>query len=349
MKNVLHMRAVAALFAAALSLSPVSALAEGPGRLDVASTFPISMLLGGMGQVFADNVAIATDGAVKMRMHNPGDLVPTFEVFDAVSSGAVSAGWDWMGYWAKVIPAAKLYGGLPFGPTNEVSASWMWEGGGMEIMQEEYDKHNVVFLPCFIEPSETGGYYNKEITGPEDYQGLKMRISGLGADVLTKLGASTQLIPGGETFLALERGRVEAIDYAIPTVDEQQKFYEIAKYNYFPGWHQTSSWFSFIINKDVWEQYSEGRRKQFELACRATVQYSLARLAAEQVDVLRRMEAKGLQVRELPDSVLTAVRAAWEGVLAEQLEDPLFRRAYESLQEHQAKIDRWNNLQALDR
>lgn len=317
-------------------------------KIDVASTFATSNLLGEMGVKFADNVRVATGGDVTMRLHEPGDLVPTLEVFDAVASGAIDAGWDWMGYWSSVVPVAQFYGGLPFGPTSEVSASWMWNGGGVEIIQREYAKHNVMVLPCFIEPQETAGWYRQEITGPESFDGMKIRISGLGAKVLTKLGASTQLVPGSETYLALERGRVDAADFAIPTVDEALGFYQIAKYNYFPGWHQSASWFSFIINKDKWDGYSEERKAQFELACQATIQYSMNRLAAEQSDVMERMSEKGAVTKRLPESAMIRLREAWDDVLQEELQDAVVREMYESLQAHQAKIRSWNTLQSFD-
>ena len=217
-------------------------------KLDVASTFGTNNLLGQMGVKFGENLAIATGGELELDIAEPGDLVPTLEVFDSVASGAIDAGWDWMGYWSGTVPVAQFYGGLPFGPTSEVSSSWMWNGGGIEIIRREYAKHGVMVFPCFIEPQETAGWYREEITGPESYDGMKIRMSGLGAKVLTKLGSSTQLVPGGETYLALERGRVDAADFAIPTVDEAMGFYEIAKYNYFPGWHQSASWFSLIIS-----------------------------------------------------------------------------------------------------
>jgi TRAP-type mannitol/chloroaromatic compound transport system substrate-binding protein len=316
-------------------------------KLEVASTFATSNLLGQMGVKFADNVNIATGGDVKLKLHEPGDLVPTLEVFDAVSSGAIDAGWDWMGYWSSVVPVAQFYGGLPFGPTSEVSASWMWNGGGLEIIQREYAKHNVMVLPCFIEPQETAGWYREEITGPESYDGMKIRMSGLGAKVLTKLGASTQLVPGSETYLALERGRVDAADFAIPTVDEALGFYEIAKYNYFPGWHQSASWFSFLINKDVWDGYSDQRRAQFEMACQATIQYTFNRLPAEQAEVIDRMAAKGAITKRLPDSVMKRLKTAWDEVLEEEMKKPVVKEMYESLQAHQAKINKWNELQRL--
>ena len=341
MKNYNAIAAVCAAFV--VCSAPV--MAE---KLDVASTFSTSNLLGEMGVKFADNVNIATGGDLELVMHEPGDLVPTLEVFDAVSSGAIEAGWDWMGYWSSVVPVAQFYGGLPFGPTSEVSASWMWNGGGIEIIRREYDKHNVMVFPCFIEPQETAGWYREEITGPESYDGMKIRISGLGAKVLTKLGASTQLVPGSETYLALERGRVDAADFAIPTVDEALGFYEIAKYNYFPGWHQSASWFSFIINKDVWDGYSDMRKAQIDMACQATIQYTFNRLPAEQMDVIARMADKGAVTKRLPESVMERLEGAWGEVLAEELQNPVVKEMYESLQAHQAKVDAWNTLQSLN-
>jgi len=174
-------------------------------------------------------------------------------------------------------------------------------------------------------------------------------MSGLGAKVLTKLGSSTQLVPGGETYLALERGRVDAADFAIPTVDEAMGFYEIAKYNYFPGWHQSASWFSFIMNKDLYDSYSDERKAQMDLACQATIQYTFNRLPAEQMDVIARMAEKGAITKRLPDSVMERLREAWGEVLAEEMAaKPVVKEMYESLQVHQAKVDAWNELQSLD-
>lgn len=336
------------LVAAACAAFMVGSAPAMSETIDVASTFGTTNLLGQMGVKFAENVSIATGGDLTLKLHEPGDLVPTLEVFDAVSSGAIDAGWDWMGYWSSVVPVAQFYGGLPFGPTSEVSSSWMWTGGGIEIIRREYAKHNVMVFPCFIEPQETAGWYREEITGPESYDGMKIRISGLGAKVLTKLGASTQLVPGSETYLALERGRVDAADFAIPTVDEALGFYEIAKYNYFPGWHQSASWFSFIINMDVWNSFSDERKAQIDLACQATIQYTFNRLPAEQTEVIARMAEKGAITERLPESVMERLRVAWQEVLEEELQKPVVKEMYESLQAHQAKVDAWNKLQSLD-
>ncbi|WP_435101708.1 TRAP transporter substrate-binding protein [Arhodomonas sp. AD133] len=327
-----------------------TATAQGPERLDVASTFSTNNFLGAGATHFGDELATVTDGEVNLRVHEPGDLVPAFEVFNAVSTGAVQAGWDWIGYWAGTVPVTNLYGALPFGPKPEAFASWMWSGEGLSLLQDAYDQYNVKVLPCFISPAETGGWYNQEIDSADDFDGLRMRISGLGAKVLNRLGASTQLIPGGEIYLALERGRIDATEFSVPQVDQAMGFSEVADHYYFPGWHQSASWFSFIINKDVWDQYDEATKARFESACRSTLQWSMAEAAAEQVRVINKLEAEGVNVQRFPEPVLKTLYATWQEVLAEEKKNnPRFAEAYDSLAEHADLVREWYELQEVPR
>lgn len=341
----------AALAAGFTALTLSTAIhAAGPGKLDVASTFNTNIFIGEGAVRFAEELATVTDGEVKLEVHNPGDLVPAFEVFNSVSSGAVPAGWDWIGYWAGTVPVTNLYGALPFGPTPEAFMSWMWSGEGTELLQSAYDDYNVKVLPCFISPQETGGWYNKEINSIKDFDGLRIRISGLGAKVLNKYGASTQLVPGGEIYLALERGRIDATEFSVPQVDQLMGFEEITKYYYFPGWHQSASWFSFIINKDVWNEYDEATKAKFETACRATLQWSMAEAPAEQMRVIGKLKEKGIEVKRFPDEVIAELRKGWNEVRAEEMKNnPRFKEAYESLMEHTQLVNDWYDLQAIPR
>ncbi|MBE0508003.1 MAG: TRAP transporter substrate-binding protein [Marinospirillum sp.] len=334
--------------AATLAISS-TAMADGPRRIDVASVFATNNFLGAGAQYMAKEINTASDGKISFRVYEPGDLVPPFEVFNAVSTGAVDAGWDWMGYWAGTIPLLNLYGALPFGPTPEAFASWMWSGGGTEYIQKAYDQYNIKVLPCFVSPQETGGFYNKEINSIKDFDGLRFRISGLGARVLNKFGASTQLIPGGEIYLALERGRIDGAEFSVPQVDEVMGFDDITKYYYFPGWHQSASWFSLIINKNVWNKYSEKQQQQFETACRSTLAWSMTEAPPQQMKALARMQAKSdIQVRRFNDETLTALEAAWKEVVAEEMaQNPQFKEAYESLIAHAKLIEEWYELQEL--
>ncbi|MFD2192209.1 TRAP transporter substrate-binding protein [Pistricoccus aurantiacus] len=339
---------IASIAAATSTAVALPALAEGPKRLDVASTFSTQNFLGAGAVHLSEELETATGGAVSLRVHEPGDLVPPFEVFNSVSSGAIQAGWDWMGYWAGTVPITNLYGALPFGPTPEAFMSWMWADEGTELIQQAYDPYGVKVLPCFISPQETGGWYNQEINSPKDFDGLSVRISGLGAKVLNKLGASTQLVPGNEIYLALERGRVDATEFSVPQVDAAMGFDEVAEYYYFPGWHQSASWFSLLINQQVWDEYSDERKAQFETACRATLQWAMAEAPAEQMRTVKRLEEKGVKVKRFPDEVLTALQDAWVEVREEEMQsNPDFAKAYKSLMAHTQLITEWYELQAL--
>ena len=336
--------------ATAVAVGPGIAQAEGPEKLDVASTFGKNNFLGQVAVRLGDEIELATNGKLRLEVHNPGDLVPALEVFDAVSTGSLPAGWDWIGYWSDKVPVTKLFGSLPFGPTPEVFAGWMWEGGGLQILQSAYDPYNLKVLPCLMNAQETGGWFNKEITSPKDYDGLRMRISGLGAKVIERLGASPQLIPGAEIYTALERGRIDATEFANPRVDINMGFDEIAEYYYFPGWHQSASWMSLIINKDIWNQYSAETQQRVVIACRSTLQWSMATNMAEQMRALKKIEGRDVKVRRLPDSVLAALRDSWDTVRQEEMEaNPLFAKAYKSLRDYQSLVNEWQELQQLPR
>lgn len=316
--------------------------------IDVASTFPRDMLFLGDGlKEFAQAVEDASGGEIKVNIHGAGDLVPALEVLNAVSSGAVAAGYDWVGYWGGLIPVANLVGSLPFGPTPDVLAEWIWEGGGMEIIQKAYDAHNIKFLPCVIVPAEPAGWFNKEINSAQDLEGLRMRIGGLAGRALTKLNVSPQMIPGGEVYVALERGRIDAAEFSLPAVDESIQLQKAAKYYYFPGWHQPSSINSIIINKNTWEGFSEQQQSQIMTACRSSFLWTLTNGVPDQLAALERMEAEGTVIGRLPDDALEALRNATSEVIEEERQkDPIFDEAYASLSAYMEGAQRWRNLQS---
>ncbi|THJ34962.1 TRAP transporter substrate-binding protein [Lampropedia aestuarii] len=319
-------------------------------KIDVASTFPKDMLfLGDALKQFAKNVNEVTDSKVQFEIHGAGDLVPPLEVLTAVSSGAVPAGYDWVGYWGGSIPVTNLIGALPFGPPPEVLAEWMWEGGGKEIVQKAYDKYNLQFLPCASVPPEPAGWFRKEINSPEDLKGLRMRIGGLAGHALNKAGATTQMIPGGEVFVSLDRGRIDAAEFSLPSIDESIQLQKAAQFYYFPGWHQPSSILSVMINKKTWDGFSKLQQNQIMAACRSTMLWTLTNGVQSQMDAVQRLEAQGTQVRRLPDSVLDVLRKATDDVVQEEAgKDAVFKEAYDSLQAHMQRAKRWQELQQLN-
>jgi TRAP-type mannitol/chloroaromatic compound transport system substrate-binding protein len=299
---------------------------------------------------FAERVALMTNNKVKIKVHGAGELVPPFEVFGAVSTGAIPMGFDWIGYWADQIPVANLVGSMPFGPSPELFLGWMFKGGGLEIIQKAYDKHNVKVIPCHLVVPEAGGWFNKEIRTVDDLKGLNMRIAGLGAKAMARLGANTQLIPSGELYVSLERGRIEATEFSAPQLDAGFGFQKIAKHYYFPGWHQPASWDSIIINGDVWKGLGPDVQKVFVEACHANITYNMYDQLGAQVDAIEKIEAAGVKVDRFPEPVLDALRQASREVLEEEAgKDPLFKEAYQSMTAYMKRVGRWHELQALVR
>lgn len=320
-----------------------------PKEIDVALTFPKDLVYFGDGaQHMGEMLEQISGGDIKLILHGAGDMVPALEVFNSVSTGAIPAGWDYVGYWASIVPVSGLVGAMPFGPSPQVLLGWTLDGGGLEIIQKAYDEYNIKLLPCHLTAPEAGGWFNKEINTPDDLNGLKMRISGLGGKVLNKLGASTQLIPAGEIYVALERGRIDATEFSLPVIDKQLGFQDVAKYYYFPGWHQPSTWNSMIINKDVWNELDERQQDMIWTACMATVTWSVQVAQGRQAEIIEEFEANGVEIRRFPDPVLDALREASSEVLEEEAaNDPYFAEAYESLKDYIAKAGRYEALQYI--
>ena len=343
---------IRALSVAVVLLAPIAdAFAAGPAVLEVHSTFPRDLAFQGeSAHRLNETLQEISSGKLKLEIFGAGEIVPALEVFDAVSANAVAAGWDWIGYWANKVPVTGIIGSMPFGPPPDVYIAWLHAGGGREILQKAYDRHDLWAIPCHMTLQEAGGWFNKEINSIEDFRGLKMRISGLGGKILNRVGASTQLIPGGEVYLALERGRIEATEYALPEIDDALGFPRIARYYYFPGWHQPFSLNTLVINSHVWEEYTQQEQLMFETACRVNFLWSYNNGAMRQPDFLSRFEEQGVQIRRFPDEVLDALREASRTVLEEEAaKDPYFREAYDSIRAFSAKVNRWYEIQEFRR
>ncbi len=339
------------LSAAALGAVMAAMPAQAQQTFELQSVFGLQVpSIGPSPQLWADRVNAMTGGEITVNVHGAGDFVPPFEVFGAVSSGALDMGFDWIGYWADSIPVANLVGSMPFGPSPEVAMGWMFEGGGLEIIQRAYDPHNVKVLPCHLVVPEAGGFFNQEINAPEDFEGLTMRIAGLGGQAVAELGANVQMIPAGEIYLALETGRIDAAEFSAPQLDVGFGFQDISDYYYFPGWHQPSSWDSIIINMDVWNSISEENQHLMEQACLANIAYNMHNQIHEQAPAIEAIREAGTEVRRFPDEVLDALRDASHKVMAEAAEeDEIFAEALESLYDYMESVGEWEELQVLPR
>jgi TRAP-type mannitol/chloroaromatic compound transport system substrate-binding protein len=307
------------------------------------STYPSTLIqIGTLGKRLETEVSKISGGSVNFTFYEPGVLAPPFETFDAVSYGAVEAGWSTSGYWAGKDPALQLFSSVPFGPSAPEYLAWLDYGGGRELFEEVYHKHNIHGIICGMSPPEASGWFKREITSIDDLKGLKIRFFGLGGKVLEKLGAAPQLIAGGEIYQALELGTIDATEYAMPAVDYRMGFYEVAKHYYFPGWHQQSTFYELIINLDAWNTLNETQKIQIEAACSANIRYGISEGEALQADAMAALEEKGVQIHSWPPEMLAEFKRAWEEVAAELVEkDPEFARVWRSLQAFRQKYRGW--------
>ena len=222
--------------------------------LQTGMAFPTSLPLLGDGAVtYAEKIKRISGGTLELKLFEPGALVPALEAIQSVSKGSVDAAWSTAGYIAGTDLTFNFFTAVPFGPDAPEYLAWMYHGGGLELADEMFAGQNVKFFPCSVLAPEASGWFRKEITSLDDLKGMKIRFFGLGARVLDKLGVATQLLAGGDIFQALQLGTIDATEFANPAIDEGFGFYQVAKYYYFPGWHQPSSILGLFINLDLWK------------------------------------------------------------------------------------------------
>jgi TRAP-type mannitol/chloroaromatic compound transport system substrate-binding protein len=298
----------------------------------------------------ADTLAKTSDGKIKFEIFEPGKLVPGIEVFDAVASGKVDAGYSWMGYEQGKVPASVLFGAVPFGMEPWEFMAWMYNGGGDKLLKETYAPHNVVPIFCGIISPEAAGWFRFELNSLDQVKGLKMRAAGLGGKVLQKVGASVTVLPGGELFQALEKGVLDATEFSLPSIDEQLGFYKVAKFYYMPGWHQPYTAQYLYVKKQAWDDLAPAARAQIETACTAGVTVALAKAEALQGPTIKRFEANGVKAGKLSDDVLHALKKATDEVIAEEAaKNEQFKKVLESQKAFDADYQVWKSKGYLPR
>ncbi len=336
-----------------LMLASAIALAMGGSvqakKLTLQNAFPKTLLLvGPSADYFSDIVRNGTNGEIDFQHLGQGELSPPTEIVDNVGIGAIDAGWSYGAFTAAKVPVANLFASISYGPDAPKYLAWIYHGGGLELWREAYEPLNVVPMPCAVTLAESGGWYNKAIDKPEDFQGLKMRFSGIGGKILAKLGVSAQAIPGSEIYTSMETGRLDASEFSFPEIDALIGFEKIAKYYYFPGWHQRAGFVELTINKDLWDGWTDSQRQMNDVACRATTQEFYSRHSVKQADAMKKFEAAGVEIRQFSNETLGAIRNAAQEVYAEEsAADPLFKKVLESYRAFSEQYDYYqsrNNL-----
>ena len=298
---------------------------------------------------FADNVKVMSGGSLELRFYEPGALVPALECFDAVSKGSVESCWTTPGYHTGKYPALAFFTTVPFGPQLGEFLAWKWFGGGNELRNEIYAKHNLFALDCFAIGPETSGWFRKEVKNVAELKGIKMRFFGLGAQVMQKLGVNTQLMAAADIYPALERGVIDATEFSMPTMDVALGFHQIAKNNYYPGWHQQVSVSELLMNKAEWDKLSEQHKRIIQVALNDAVIHTYVETEAKNPPVMQEMKDKHkVNNRRWSDDDLRQFEKGWLEVLeAESAKDPLFKKVADNYFAWRKVYKIWGDAQEL--
>jgi TRAP-type mannitol/chloroaromatic compound transport system substrate-binding protein len=241
---------------------------------------------------FCDTVRLASGGRLNIKAYSAGELVPAMEIFDAVSKGSFDAGHDWPGYWKGKNEAFIAFGSVPYGLDDELYNIWLYERGGLEEMQALYGQYNLFALPGGQAGQEMGLNSNKPASKMEDFKGMKVRTWGWYLDILNELGASGVATPGGEVYLSLQTGVLDAAEFSSPAVNWPMGFDEVTKYIIQPGVHQPACQFAFFFNKESYDELADDLKWILDTAAKETQLWSYSWLNNLNAEAIRRFKEK---------------------------------------------------------
>jgi len=351
MSSLSRLLGASAMAAVTFAALPGDAAAQERVRWQVPMSFASTLTaLGDTAPWVADQLRAMSDGNIDLQIAEPGAVVPALSIFENVSTGAIDAGYSWMGYEIGQVPASALFGATPFGLESTDFMAWMYFQGGRELLNETFEPHNVYPLPCGTISPEAAGWFKDPVETVDDLQGLKFRAAGVGGDIMGEFGMSVTLLPGGELYQALETGVLDATEFSLPTVDQQLGFPQVASNYYLPGWHQPSTNQFLYVNLDVWNGLEEPTKAMIESACMAGMTHAIARAEALQGAVLTEFEEQGVNLQTYSDEQLRAFYEATKAVMERKSqEDEMFGKVYASMMEFQRELAPWKELGYLPR
>ena len=294
----------------------------------------------------ADLVEEMSDGQMTITVYGAEEQVPAFGVFDAVSSGSHQMGHSGGYFWKGKVPAAQFFTSVPFGLTADEINAWVNRGGGLELWREIYEPFNIYPIPAGNTGTQMFGWFNKEINSLEDVKGLKMRIPGIGGEVLKEAGGIPVTLPGGELFTALQTGVIDATEWVGPYNDLTFGFHQAAKYYYYPGWHEPGPMLELIINLDEWNSLPKHLQVIIETATKAVNQDMLDEYLAKNNQALTELvEVHGVELRRLPDDVIEEFRMISDQILEELAqEDESIAKVYSSYKSFKQDVSEYHKI-----
>ncbi|MCU7799063.1 MAG: TRAP transporter substrate-binding protein [gamma proteobacterium symbiont of Lucinoma myriamae] len=302
--------------------------------------------LGTGANFLAKTINEMSGGRLKVKVYGANEIVPALEVFDAVSRGTAQMGHSGAYYWKGKHPATQFYTSVPFGLTAQEMNGWLYHGGGMKLWEELYDKFNLIPNAAGNTGVQMGGWFNKEINSVADLKGLKMRIPGMGGEVLKQAGGTPVTLPGGEIYTSMQSGAIDATEWVGPYNDMAFGLYKVAKFYYHPGWHEPGSTMEAMINKDAFNELPKDLQKIVRAACRVANQDMLADYTAKNNQALQTLISKHkVEMRQYPDDVIKKLHALSTDVVAKVGEhDEISNRIHQSFLEFKNNVIQWSRV-----
>lgn len=295
---------------------------------------------------FAETLSALTGGKFKVNPRAAGEVAPGTEVLNVVQEGAFPIGHTASYYYVGKSPVTAFGTALPFGLTAQQQNAWLYEGGGLQLMQDVYKKlFNVIQFPAGNTGTQMGGWFRKEINTVADLQGLKMRIPGLGGQVMAKLGVTVQTLPGGEIFQALQTGAIDAAEWVGPYDDEKLGLNKAAQFYYYPGWWEPGPTLEVEVNLDEWNKLPPFYQECVKASAYVANMTMLARYDARNNDALGRLVEGGAQLRAYSPEIMDAAeKASFELYDELAAKDADFKAVYEQWKPFRERIYAWHNI-----
>lgn len=341
-RKFLTTAAVGGTAAAAASAFPAPAISQGRVKLTMVTSWGRGLAgVFDAAQRCADSINKMSDGSIEVEVKAAGELVGAFEVFDAVSSGQADMYHSADYYFVGQHPGFAYFTAVPFGMTAQELNNWYYHMGGRQLQDELTSAFNLKTFLAGNTGGQAGGWFRKEIKGPEDFNGLKFRMPGLGGKALGHLGASVQNIPGAEVYQALASGAIDGTEWIGPWADEKAGFHEITKIYYTAGFHEPGTAVALSINREVYNKLTPAQQQIVESAAGEVNVWNLAQYLSNNGAALQRLVAAGVQTKEFPNAVWDAFGKAAQKVYDENMSDPLFKKLYDSFRDSLAKSAGW--------
>ena len=285
-------------------------------------------------------------GRINVKVYGAGELVPAFEVFDAVSCGTAELGHSGAYYWKGKAEAVQFFSAVPFGLNAQEMNAWLYHGGGMELWEEVYAPFGVIPAAAGNTGVQMAGWFKKQINSVDDLKGLKMRIPGLGGEVLKRAGGTPVNLPGGELFSSLKSGTIDATEWVGPYNDLAFGLHRAAQYYYYPGWHEPGTTLECMINRKAFEALPKDLQSIVKNACRVANQDMLAEYTARNQQALDALVNKHkVDLRRLPDDVLAQLSKLSDEVVGELAgKDALSKKVYESFRAFRDQVVKWHSV-----